>query len=567
MKPSAPLPNAAQGLADTGPDAFDNTVAFDADELLAALSRPIVFVDLETTGSDPLKDRITEIGVVEAGPNGIDEWSVMLDPGQPIPPFIQQLTGISDEMVRGQPTFESLAPALLERLEGKLFIAHNARFDYGFLKNEFKRVGLRFRADVLCTVRLSRSLFPYVRKHGLDALIERFQLAPKGRHRALADADLLWQFWQKIHQRYSPELVDAAVRALIKRASLPATLDEDALEAIPALPGVYLFYGDNDQPIYVGKSIDLKQRVGAHFSGDHRDAKDMRLSREIRRVEVRVTAGEIGALLLEAQLVKTLAPTHNRMLRKRTAPCSWHFPEGAPAPRLTSPQERDFGRADGLFGVFDSKAKAESRLRKVADDTGLCLVALGLERVTPGRPCFGYQTQRCDGACIGEVSMTEHAARVREALAPLQIERWPYAGAIAFAERHRTGLTQWHVVDNWCYLGSSEDPRALHGLAGSSTMPLFDRDVYTILRRAFKEPKLDVLPLRVERTLQLEACASNAPSPHSSHGIGSRVGTDGAIATNASSLAASPASTISKPVARKAVSASQLAIDFKKIDA
>ncbi|MGI4985539.1 MAG: 3'-5' exonuclease [Janthinobacterium lividum] len=179
--------------------------ALDIPALLARLDRPMVFVDLETTGSDPGKDRITEIGLVEVGPGGLREWTMMVDPGQPIPPFIEQLTGISDAMVRGQPSFASLAPALAAQLEGKLFIAHNASFDYGFLKSEFKRAGLRFRADVLCTVRLSRTLFPTARKHGLDALIERFALVPRGRHRALADADLLWQFWQHLHRHARPD--------------------------------------------------------------------------------------------------------------------------------------------------------------------------------------------------------------------------------------------------------------------------------------------------------------------------------------------------------------------------
>lgn len=225
-----------------------------ADALLAGLARPIVFVDLETTGSDATADRITEIGVVEASTAGIERWSVLVDPGVPVPPFVARLTGIDDAMLRGQPSFESLAPALAERLDGKLFVAHNARFDYGFLKNEFRRAGIAFRADTLCTVRLSRALFPSVERHGLDALIARLNLAPQGRHRALADADLLWQFWQKIHELYSQELVDAAVKALVKRASLPAALPEGALDALPSSPGVYLFHGDDDVPLYVGKA-------------------------------------------------------------------------------------------------------------------------------------------------------------------------------------------------------------------------------------------------------------------------------------------------------------------------
>ncbi|MCY0387800.1 exonuclease domain-containing protein [Robbsia sp. Bb-Pol-6] len=513
------------------------TGAFDVPALLARLDRPMVFVDLETTGSDPLKDRITEIGLVEVGPEGLREWTMMVDPGQPIPPFIEQLTGISNAMVRGQPSFASLAPALAAQLEGKLFIAHNARFDYGFLKSEFKRAGLRFRADVLCTVRLSRTLFPTARKHGLDALIERFALVPRGRHRALADADLLWQFWQHLHRQHPFATIDAAARTLIRRASLPAALDEDALDSLPALPGVYVFYGAQGLPLFVGKGADLRKSVGAHFSADHRQSNDQPLSSAVRRIEHRVAAGETGAALVEAQLVKALAPPHNRVLRRRSTPCSWYFPPEASVPRLAWPHERDFGRTEDLFGIFDSRAKAESRLRKLARENGVYPAALGLEKDAPAWEAGELADDAADDVSSAEAAGAQ-AARLREALAPLRIACWPHDGPIAFAERHRTGLTQWHVVDNWSYLGSSEDPRALPGLAAATPVPLFDRDTYAILRRAFRDPTLDVLPLRVARALELVAPPAPAaptvePDADAAPAVLSRTGPAAPAATRA----------------------------------
>ena len=158
---------------------------------LAFPSEPIVFVDLETTGATFGVDRITEIGIVEVGPLGVSQWTSLVNPQRPIPAFVQQLTGITDAMVRDAPTFEQLASGLLERLNGRLFVAHNAHFDHGFLKGEFRRMGLRFAPDVLCTVQLSRAVYPAQSRHGLDALIERHALVPSARHRALADADLL----------------------------------------------------------------------------------------------------------------------------------------------------------------------------------------------------------------------------------------------------------------------------------------------------------------------------------------------------------------------------------------
>ena len=131
---------------------------------------PLVFVDLETSGANFANDRIIEIGLVEVDAEGVREWSVLVDPETPISAFITGLTGIDDAMLSGAATFRQLAPTLLDRLSGRLFIAHNARFDYGFLQREFKRLGLDFRAPALCTVKLSRKLFPEHHRHSLDTV-------------------------------------------------------------------------------------------------------------------------------------------------------------------------------------------------------------------------------------------------------------------------------------------------------------------------------------------------------------------------------------------------------------
>ncbi|MGO4333102.1 exonuclease domain-containing protein [Cupriavidus sp. 2TAF22] len=482
----------------------------DAQALAAALSRPIVFVDLETTGADATRDRITEIGVVEVGPDGIVEWDTLVEPGVGIPSFIQQLTGITEAMVHGQPRFESLAEDLAERLQGKLFVAHNARFDYGFLKNEFRRAGITFRADVLCTLRLSRSLFPSMTRHGLDALIARFGLEPKGRHRALADAELLWQFWQKIHGLYSVDLVESAVRSLVKRASLPSGLEETALDDVPDSPGVYLFYGDQDLPLYIGKSIHLRQRIGAHFSGDHSAALEMRLARAVRRVEWRETGDETGALLLEAQLIKRMQPLHNRMLRRNAALYAWELPPGLSAPLLRSDRDTDFARHPNLYGAFASRAGAEAHLTELAQAHQLCLAALTLEKpARRGLPCFARQLHRCQGACTGDESLAAHRERMVAALADQAVRPWPFPGAVAWREREGA-KAWWHILENWCYLGSVaslDDAPAL--LADPAR---FDLDTYQILAPRLADLLANAVPLEATRQFALEALA--APARH-----------------------------------------------------
>lgn len=460
----------------------------------------LLFVDLETTGANPAIDRITEIGIVEVEGDQVARWSTLVNPEISIPPFIQSLTGISNEMVRNAPTFAQVSEELLQRLAGGLFIAHNARFDYGFLRNAFKQLGHTLRCDVLCTVKLSRKLFPEEAKHNLDALVARHNLHADARHRALADADLLWQFWRKMRLDIAPELFGQALQVQLQRPSMPAHLPADALDEIPDTPGVYLFYAENDVPLYVGKSIHLRQRVLSHFQADHRLYKDMRLSHEIRRIEWRETAGEVGALLLEAQLVKDLQPIHNRALRRQRDLCAWQLrpcSAGHLQPVLAYASEHDFGQADRLYGLFSSRRQAETTLRELAEAHQLCLVMLGLEnRVQPSKPCFAHQLRRCRGACIGSEPAALHQARLEAALASLRVKTWPYPGAVGLIENGPDGRRDVHVVHNWCCLGTAHTEDELWRLLQDMPeRPAFDLDTYKILVRALGRADLQVRPL------------------------------------------------------------------------
>jgi DNA polymerase-3 subunit epsilon len=152
----------------------------------------LVFVDLETTGANPAYHRITEVGIVRIQ-NGVlvEEWSSLVNPECPISPYIEAFTGISSEMVADAPRFADIGATVLEKLRGAVFIAHNARFDYSFLRSEFRKVGVDYASEVLCTVKLSRRLFPEHARHNLDAVMERHGLTCSARHRALGDARVL----------------------------------------------------------------------------------------------------------------------------------------------------------------------------------------------------------------------------------------------------------------------------------------------------------------------------------------------------------------------------------------
>ena len=461
----------------------------------------LAFVDLETTGTRAAADRVTEVGIVRVkadpagGPPSVDEWSTLVDPGVPIPSAIQAMTGITDAMVRGAPTFSTLAGEVARRIDGCLFVAHNARFDFGFLKHEFARLGSSFSPRVLCTVRLSRLVDPAAAGHGLDALIERYGLDPGSRHRALGDARALWQFVQRLLLTRPASEIEAAVKRLLRIPSLPPQLPPDALGAIPDAPGVYLFYGDNPLPLYVGKSTHLRDRVAAHFCGDWVRETDLRLSAEIRRIEFETTAGELGALLRESALVKSVLPSHNRALRRKAdAGVMTLGDDGRPA----------FARADaidpaaipGAYGPYASKRAMRARLQSLASEHRLCWIRLGLER--RDGPCFARQLGRCDGACVGAQTAETHLARLRAALAPDAIPAWPWAGPALVREASEDGARiDVHVVRDWHWIGTARDDAELASLIESPIRPAFDLDVCRLLLRRYAKSPGAFVPVRM----------------------------------------------------------------------
>jgi DNA polymerase-3 subunit epsilon len=432
----------------------------------------LVFIDLETTGANPISDRITEIGIVCVENGEVSRWSSLVNPGAPIPPFIQNLTGISDAMVQDAPSFQSLVPDIIAYLEGGLFIAHNARFDHGFMRNALKAAGHTLDNQVLCSVKLSRKLFPQHARHNLDSIMERHGLIAEARHRALADADLLWQFWQIIHAEIDPDTLAQAIKSLLHQPACAGNLDHAMLAGIPDTPGVYLFYGDNAQPLYVGKSLHLRRRVQSHFSADQRSQKGMPSSQQIKRVEWRETAGEIGALLLEAKLIKELQPSHNRAPRRQRGLCAWRLRKnerGISQAVLAYAHELDFGQVDGLYGLYSSSKKADAALRALAAEHGLCVFMLGLE-----------------AGEVNEEDSAQHEARLEAAFANLKLQPWPFPGAVGMIEYSPDGTRQdLHVVNNWCCLGTvSSEEAARELLQSSPARPGFERDTYTLLRRA-----------------------------------------------------------------------------------
>jgi DNA polymerase III subunit epsilon len=457
----------------------------------SVLHQPLAFVDIETTGGSHHTSRVLEVGVVRVE-HGlvVSTYRTLIHPDTDIPTFITSLTGITDETVADSPRFASVADDLAEILDGAVFVAHNVRFDYSFLKMEYERLGVPFRPPLLCTVRLSRKLFPQYRTHKLQDLIARHGLEAPARHRAYDDANCLWQFWQLVLAEFDLDTVEEAVRAQLKAPSIPSQLDRAQVDALPEGPGVYVFEDEDGMPLYVGKSVTVKKRVLNHFASDYDRGAEMKLATQVKRLRGIPTAGELSALLLESEMIKDLQPAYNRLLRRRsvmTLAVSAATEDGYATVHVRNASE--ITPADGcrLLAVFTTQARARQSLYATAMRFRLCPKLMGLEKTQ--RACFQTQLGKCDGACEGGESVQSYNERFEAAFERQRVAAWPYRGAVLISEQHpAVEGTTGYIVDQWCLvmrLREYEDGT----VEQTEEAQAFDLDRYKIIKRYLDNPR------------------------------------------------------------------------------
>jgi len=378
-------------------------------------------VDIETTGGSVATGGITEIGAVLLRGGRIEgEFQQLVNPGTPVAPFVTRLTGITDEMLADQPPIAEVLPRFLEFVGDRILVAHNARFDFGFLDAAARRhVGCRLTRPYLCTIRLARRLVPGLRRCSLDALAAHFGLLVRGRHRALGDAritaELLCCLMERARARgvhRLDQLVGLQGQARDGRPFL-RSLPREQVKSLPAGPGVYRFYGLDGRLLYVGRSNDLRRRVSTYLynSRDHSD-RVLDLIRHVRSVEVEETGSELEAALREAEWIRLYKPPYNR--RGKHLPRIAYLKVGGDAtfPRL-SVTRWPSSRGGRSFGPFPGQASAQR-----ARDALLRLYGV---RTCPGRlrpdprnaPCFQGQVGMCCAPCAVRIDVPSYQARVR----------------------------------------------------------------------------------------------------------------------------------------------------------
>ncbi len=456
------------------------------------LPEKLAFVDIETTGVSLRLDRIIEIGILQVENNTVKKtFQSLIDPQRFIPDEIEQLTGIGKEQLENAPTFRSVAEDILEMIPSDyIFVAHNVRFDYGFLRYAFESFGSSFSRKHFCTVKLSRLLTPAVRGHNLDSIIQRYNIVCKKRHRAFDDARVLWDFYSLSQKLFPEEKLSESIRILLRRPAVPLHIPENILDALPEACGVYIFYGQEGMPLYIGKSKNIKERVLSHFSSDHTVPIEMKISQQVYSIETTVTPGELGALFLESLLIKKMQPLYNRklrlkrnmiLLRKKRNSDGYMTVDFEQAEKIT------YAERESIVGVFSSKKRAKEFLLSITKKHLLCQKLLSLEKTK--KACFGYRLETCKGACIGKEKSIHYNLRFALAIAEHKIKQWPFKGPIVIEEGEEAKQT--FIFDNWCLLGGSLS-NSYHDGSFIGSDSSFDFDTYKILLGFLRSPKNSV---------------------------------------------------------------------------
>jgi hypothetical protein len=274
------------------------------------------------------------------------------------------------------------------------------------------------------------------------------------------------------------------------------TLHDEPVGTLPACPGVYRFLDSDDRALYIGKSINLHSRVRTHLANARTSDRQRRMVADSVRVDVRPTAGEVGALLLENAAIKAQMPLFNR--RQRSVRRMWSVFLDTDKAGFRVPQIRAYAMDEpdilATYGAYASRWHARKALESLSRQESLCPQVLGLE--TGKGPCFQHQIGRCLGACVGEETPAAHNERLEAALDLHRFSAWPITRPVVLRELAQDTAVQpaeeWHLLHNWTYLGTFESPAAAQQAPPSPGF-MFDRDTYHILRRTLRQRQLTLL--------------------------------------------------------------------------
>jgi DNA polymerase-3 subunit epsilon len=370
-------------------------------------------VDIETTGGYAGYHKITEVAVYHHdGLTITDSFKLLLNPGRSIPHFITGLTGINAEMVKDAPSFEDVANEIFSWLDGRVFVAHNAHFDYSFLKKEFEDAGIGWNSKKLCTVRLSRKIIPGLRSYSLGRLAESLGISIADRHRAGGDAEATAKIFDLLLKRDNEGAIAKALKRNSGETILPPNLSRSEFDKLPAKAGVYYFHDAKGKVIYVGKAINIKKRIAGHFTGDAREWNRSNIRNEIHQISYELTGTELIALLLEAQEIQRLWPRYNLAQKYKVE--EWGIFDYEDRNGYIRFSINPRVRGSRPLKSFTSKGDAWNFTWEKIREHELCSKLCGLQKTSGA--CYEHQSGTCKGACLNLEEPSQYNSRVTAAI-------------------------------------------------------------------------------------------------------------------------------------------------------
>jgi DNA polymerase III subunit epsilon len=371
-------------------------------------------VDIETTGGYAENHRITEIAIVHHdGVHVGKTYRTLINPQRAIPSYITGLTGITTEMVLAAPRFEEVASEIFAMLADKVFVAHNAHFDYSFIKKEFEQTGIVWQTKKLCTVRLSRKILPGLKSYSLGSISESLGIKIANRHRAGGDADATVKVFDLLLRRDAEGHIAKALKRNSGETILPPNLPKEDFDRLPAKPGVYYFLNARGSVIYVGKATNIKKRIAGHFSGDAREWSRQNIRNEIHHIRYELTGNEMIALILESQEIRRLWPKYNQAQKHRVE--EWGIYTYEDRNGYVRFSVNTVMRGSQPLVRLSSKGDAWNYLWEMVHAFQLCPKLCGLQSAKG--LCFQHQTGECKGACQGIEPAKKYNKRVHVMLA------------------------------------------------------------------------------------------------------------------------------------------------------
>lgn len=370
-------------------------------------------VDIETTGGYAENHRITEIAIYHH--NGVevtDHFHALVNPGRNIPYYITGLTGITTDMVMDAPAFEEIAEDIMRLLEGRVFVAHNAHFDYSFLKKEFEQVGISWQTKKLCTVRLSRKIIPGLRSYSLGSLAESLGIKIQNRHRAGGDAEATVKVFNLLLQRDREGYIGKSLKRNSGETILPPNLSKEVFDKLPAKAGVYYFLNARGQVIYVGKANNIKKRIAGHFTGDAREWSRSKIRNEIHHISYELTGNELIALILESQEIRRFWPKYNHAQKYKVE--EWGIFDYEDRNGYHRFSANMVTKGSRPLIRFSTKGDAWNSLWEKVREYNLCPKLSGLQ-LSKGL-CFQHQSGECKGACMGIETVVKYNKRSAKAI-------------------------------------------------------------------------------------------------------------------------------------------------------